>query len=175
MGGAQPARLESIAPAILGRLAKWRARLCSLLAAESSLVLCICTCTLYTWGFSHLQQAPRSPGEPGAGASCQRGPSQEPLFSLWAWASIAPPNHGEVMSGPFVVAEVYSVETRPNTHPVEDGPQRPSRTRWRVPVCRVAPGGTMGSAGNKGEPGRLCGWETDAPSLRSRVLPGGAI
>ena len=58
---------------------------------------------------------------------------------------------------------------------VEDGPQRPSRTRWRVPVCRVAPGGTMGSAGNKGEPGRLCGWETDAPSLRSRVLPGGAI
>ena len=88
-----------------------------LLAAKSSLVLCICTCTLYTWGFSHLQQAPRSPGEPGAGASCQRGPSQEPLFSLWAWASIAPPNHGEVMSGPFVVAEVYSVETRPNTRP----------------------------------------------------------
>ena len=66
-----------------------RARLCSLLATESSLVLCICTCALYTWGFSHLQQAPRSPGEPGAGASCQRGPSQEPLFSLWAWASIA--------------------------------------------------------------------------------------
>ena len=84
-----------------------------LLVAKRSLVLCICTCTLYTWGFSHLQQAPRSPGEPGAGASCQRGPSQEPLFSLWAWASIAPPNHGEVMSGPFVVAEVHSVETRP--------------------------------------------------------------
>ena len=42
-------------------------------------------------------------------------------------------------------------------HAVEDGPQRPSRTRWLVPVCRVAPGGTMGSAGNKGEPGRLCG------------------
>ena len=58
---------------------------------------------------------------------------------------------------------------------VEDGPQRPSRTRWRVPVCRVAPGGTMGSAGNKGEPGRLCGWETGAPSPRSRVIPGGAI
>ena len=55
---------------------------------------------------------------------------------------------------------------------VEDGPQRPSRTRWRVPVCRVAPGGTMGSAGNKGEPGRLCGWETDAGSwfLAARPL-----
>ena len=32
------------------------------------------------------ERAPHSPGEPGAGTGCQRGPSQEPLFSLWAWA-----------------------------------------------------------------------------------------
>jgi hypothetical protein len=54
-------------------------------------VLCICTCTLYTWGFCHLQQPPRAPGEPGAGAPCcQRGPSQEPLFSCKALVSGAP-------------------------------------------------------------------------------------